>query len=493
MATPGSLITTRAHLIDTYVDEYPRGWQNKLIVPRYEDLPGQIDGVIVQIYQRGYWTDFPAVWEPLASPAPARGVYVYQVNDSWERQAVGALERLPPDCQSIWLDIEKGGNTLDRTFIADSGRILDLWRAERPHLLIGYYANSDVYMNYILRTIAKNYPGMRWHLDYPLWVAQWPWATWLRTPFNNPSLPAGMRGDWTLFQYSDVISKAAFGSTDGDVFNGTVEAMLSAFGATEPAPPTQPMPPPIVVNPTPGSTPVGAVPILGGVGSMWTMQHQGATCHVIRLLRSMVDVEFDDGVSVSVTTSYLKRRKVQVAINGLDGWSTVRRGRAAITSLKGGMVINNGRQFGRLSGEQALYFTRNGAASLDRPVLPWAACGFPNLLVKGGVVQPINKDPAERRARTAFGVDVDQTVYYLVAVDGGDYNVRVGLSVQQTADLMVALGCDLAVLADSGGSTTMAIEGPGGEPRLVNTPSGEIASAGNQRAVAVHMGFRLRR
>ena len=238
-------ITERAHGIDTYVDEYKRDGNGKLIVPKLASLNGQIDFVIAQIYQGGYWTDFPIVWDNLCSPCGIRGVYVYQVSgDSWIKQAEEVLVHTPTDCQCIVLDVEKTGNTGDKTMLADSGRILRYWEKNKSHpMRIFYYVNIDIYINYILPIMSKYYPADKWYLDFDLWVSQWPWLKTLRSPDNNPSLPRNMRGDWKIHQYTDAGDKLLYSAADLDVFNGPVSDMRAWLGLDVETPPAPPEPP----------------------------------------------------------------------------------------------------------------------------------------------------------------------------------------------------------------------------------------------------------
>ncbi|HEY5798943.1 MAG TPA: phosphodiester glycosidase family protein, partial [Burkholderiaceae bacterium] len=70
-----------------------------------------------------------------------------------------------------------------------------------------------------------------------------------------------------------------------------------------------------------------------------------------------------------------------------------------------------------------------------------------------------------RNPRTAAGVRADGTIL-LVAVDGHRHAASVGLTIEETRQLMGYLGARDAINLDGGGSTTMAVCG-----RLVNQPS----------------------
>lgn len=72
----------------------------------------------------------------------------------------------------------------------------------------------------------------------------------------------------------------------------------------------------------------------------------------------------------------------------------------------------------------------------------------------------INRNP-----RTLAGIKPDGTIL-LVAVDGRNPKISVGLSFQESAELMKSLGAKEALNLDGGGSTTMVING-----KIVNHPS----------------------
>jgi hypothetical protein len=264
----------------------------------------------------------------------------------------------------------------------------------------------------------------------------------------------------------------------------SAEDLAAILGQTAPAPTPVPAP---VPEPVPQPVPVPDSEILfDGSARLWHPMYAGAQCHVIELDLAKFSIEFDDGYSPSSTTHYQQKTGVQIAINGLDGFSGGK--------LAGGFVVNKGVQFGRSNNqEETLWISAAKVFSLKRPSIVSAACCFPNRLVVDGKIPKINKDPNDIRARTAFGVNKDQTKGYLFVCDGADYYSKVGLSFQNVAAFMVQY-CDLAVMGDGGGSTTMVIEGVGGYARIIGKPCGENTPEPGQlypqRSVAVHTGLR---
>ena len=88
--------------------------------------------------------------------------------------------------------------------------------------------------------------------------------------------------------------------------------------------------------------------------------------------------------------------------------------------------------------------------------------GFP-ILVKDGRVS-LTGTPTEylrrRHPRTAVCYNAGKII--LVVVDGRQPQLSVGMTLEELADLMVALGCTVAMNTDGGGSSVMAVALPAG-------------------------------
>jgi len=132
-----------------------------------------------------------------------RGLYFYQRSGySWLRQAdifLERLERLNTKPHMLWCDVEKGGNTIGESFLADTKRILDYWRDNARQYTPGLYANKDVLQNYIL-PLGKKFHGTEWVAqmkEYPLWYAQY-W--FIKSPDKQPGTVAEW-SNWDLWQY----------------------------------------------------------------------------------------------------------------------------------------------------------------------------------------------------------------------------------------------------------------------------------------------------
>ena len=99
--------------------------------------------------------------------------------------------------------------------------------------------------------------------------------------------------------------------------------------------------------------------------------------------------------------------------------------------------------------------------------------GYPELLDRGRRAGDlaVSANPgfgASRHPRTAVAVGVDESLAWLVVVDGrqGDYST--GMTLPELTELLEALGAEEALNLDGGGSSTLVVGG-----RVVNRPSDE--------------------
>ena len=78
--------------------------------------------------------------------------------------------------------------------------------------------------------------------------------------------------------------------------------------------------------------------------------------------------------------------------------------------------------------------------------------------------------------------------FNLVVVDGRQPFYSEGITLQELADLMRALGAEYAMNLDGGGSSTMVVQGQDGRPRVLNSPIDNYIP-GRERPVANHLGI----
>ncbi len=108
--------------------------------------------------------------------------------------------------------------------------------------------------------------------------------------------------------------------------------------------------------------------------------------------------------------------------------------------------------------------------------------GFP-VLVRDG--RPLIEGEASeylRRRHPRTAVCYNKEYVLFTVVDGRQPRLSVGMTLEELAELMASLGCEAAMNTDGGGSSVMAIaepatttttahDGPGGELKIVNSPS----------------------
>ena len=364
----------------------------------------------------------------------------------------------------------------------------------------------------------------------PLWQAQY--AHGLSSP-----MPPWMR--WDFLQWTQTGDGAYFGyPPDGEkacelnYWRGTPDELLTfcdtkpswAYPAPAPEPPPvvipappppTPAPPPVVTPPPPVPTPVPPpptppppaptpeppppAPLPNGLVLQETwfgkasyqkyhvQSPRDVVYHLVRFnIADLADVVIDSRVAVAETTTFLKRSGVQIAINGLDGFTSTRKGRTVITSING-FASYHGAYFGKQGPEQTLWIGPDMSFSLIKPAQIWSACSFPNLLILNGQIQILDKAPDDIRARTALGISQDGQTIILMVVDGGDYFVQEGMNFSEVSNILLQNGAWTGIMGDGGGSTTLVRLGDDGNPLVVNTPMGE--NADGQRSVAIHMGF----
>jgi exopolysaccharide biosynthesis protein len=91
--------------------------------------------------------------------------------------------------------------------------------------------------------------------------------------------------------------------------------------------------------------------------------------------------------------------------------------------------------------------------------------------------------------RTAVGIADDGKTLVLVVIDGRKPGQAVGMSLKETAEVMLKYGCTDAVNLDGGGSSMMGIRDPRtGQMKIVNQPSD-----GRERAVGNVLGVRVKK
>ena len=121
-------------------------------------------------------------------------------------------------------------------------------------------------------------------------------------------------------------------------------------------------------------------------------------------------------------------------------------------------------------------------------VLHNALSGDRMLVVKGKRVNGL--DATTFDPRTALGVNQNGRWLYLVVVEGREFSE--GVNFPELADLLLSYGAYTAMSLDGGGSSTLAIEGQDGRPRVLNKLIDENVP-GRERAVGNHLGIFIKK
>ena len=194
-----------------------------------------------------------------------------------------------------------------------------------------------------------------------------------------------------------------------------------------------------------------------------------------------------------IATSELARRlNAQVAVNG-DGFHA-----AGFSPL--GLAIGNGVAWSATADDATsalVHFSRvaeRTAAVIEPPELVAAASDLPSgtqavsghpLLVRSGAVESAFdcSDPVTlactRAPRSAAALSADRNTLWIVVVDGWQQS-SAGMTDAELAAFLVARGADMAVALDSGGSSTLVLDGA-----LASSPSDGV-----ERPVANHLAIK---
>ena len=187
------------------------------------------------------------------------------------------------------------------------------------------------------------------------------------------------------------------------------------------------------------------------------------------------------------TSGFLREFKCQVAINGSPFAMPLASAPGdPLTVL--GLSLSRGDLYSSPSRYDALMISADRRLWIARPPIDLrdaynGLCGFHVLLVKD-----VNQgDDSDCHPRSAVGISRDGRFLLLMAIDGRQVGYSESATTRETAEWLRRLGAYDALNLDGGGSTTLVIEGPNGEPLRLNRPSG-----GAERPVANHLGVYAR-
>jgi hypothetical protein len=207
----------------------------------------------------------------------------------------------------------------------------------------------------------------------------------------------------------------------------------------------------------------------------------------------------DKPLNARTTSQFLAEFDLDIAING-DGFSPWwSRGPADYYPHAGdpvaprGEAASRGTVYGREPEEPypTLYISPKNTLSFDAPNKTYDAISGEARIVMGG--SPVaGFTNTEVHPRTAIGYSKNGKFLYLVVVDGRQPLYSQGMTLDELARLMIALGAHDAMSLDGGGSSTMVIRGGDGNPRILNSPIDQYIP-GRERPVANHFGIHFKK
>lgn len=120
-------------------------------------------------------------------------------------------------------------------------------------------------------------------------------------------------------------------------------------------------------------------------------------------------------------------------------------------------------------GKRITFVIRNSYFKDD---IEFAVTGAPQIVRKGlnvyrGITEGLSSRFVDsRHPRTGIGITKDRRRLFLIAVDGRQPGLSIGMTLKELAELFIKLGCYDSLNLDGGGSTTMWLMG-----KVVNSPS----------------------
>jgi len=188
------------------------------------------------------------------------------------------------------------------------------------------------------------------------------------------------------------------------------------------------------------------------------------------------------------TSTFLARHKCQAAINAAPF--------APVVSTEGaahdvqGLHVSRGEKVSEPTNYPALLITKDNKATIASPPFKldgvWNAVAGFGIVLKGGQVLGGDKP---LHPRTAVGVSRDGRYLYLLVIDGRQLGHSEGASTAEVGEWLKLLGAWDGLNLDGGGTTTMAVEGPNGKPKVLNRPI-HANIPGWERPSASHLGVK---
>jgi exopolysaccharide biosynthesis protein len=200
----------------------------------------------------------------------------------------------------------------------------------------------------------------------------------------------------------------------------------------------------------------------------------------------------------SLTSDFLRRQRCQVAINGDFFYPFHSNSLFDYYPHVGDSVELEGQAWSRglryswdeyRSRFPTLFFTRDNRATFSSPPAPYNAIAGDALFMRDGQPAPDSSEyHTKPEPRTAVALDRQRKTLLLIVVDGRQPGYSDGATFGDLVAIVRQYGGWDGLNLDGGGSTDLVIEGPNGQPEVLNCPINN-SIPGRERAVANHLGI----
>ncbi|MDP9175096.1 MAG: phosphodiester glycosidase family protein [Planctomycetota bacterium] len=183
-----------------------------------------------------------------------------------------------------------------------------------------------------------------------------------------------------------------------------------------------------------------------------------------------------DRLNIAINANFFAPKDYQMILGRRVGYYPGNWARAC------GFSMSDGRLYSKtpmLADWPTLVVNSQGHVTIGkRPHLPPDArqivSGNQMILINGQIAIPDDPDPSSNgrpAPHTAVAINQDATMLILMVVDGRRPEYSAGLTIHQVARELQKRGAWQALNLDSGGSSTLVMTDPAGQPQVINRPS----------------------
>lgn len=207
----------------------------------------------------------------------------------------------------------------------------------------------------------------------------------------------------------------------------------------------------------------------------------------IRLLATPDNGDEPGETTSQLTSSFLKARHCQAAINAAP-FDKVYPDEGKPEDIVG-LQISDGKIVSPASDYPALLQMDDGTLRIGKPPYPdngirEAVCGFQIILKDGKNVATDTK----LHPRTGAAISADGKTLWLLVVDGRQAGFSEGCTTVEMGAWFSALGAKDGINLDGGGTTTLVLADPQGNPQVINRPI-QLGIPGRERPSGSHLGI----